>query len=461
METQVPPRTVADTVSPPEPAFAGRRISVFGTGYVGVVSCGCLAGLGHQIIGVDISVDKVAMLASGHSPIVEDGVDELVANAVRLGRLKATTDVAAAVAETDVSFICVGTPSAPDGAVSLDAVENVLTQIGAALREKSGRHTVVMRSTVPPGTAEQFSIPRLEAASGRRLGADLSFYANPEFLREGSSIRDFNTPPFTVIGAPAGDDAALLRSLYAPLSAPVHVVPYRVAESVKHLSNVFHALKLAFANEAGAILSAYDVDAREAFRLFCEDRVLNISPAYLRPGFAFGGSCLPKDVRSFLALADQRNQPAPLLRQLLPSNSAIIERTYAAIARHGRQPVALFGLAFKAGTDDLRESPFVALAEKLIGKGFDLRIYDKYVQLARLNGANRAYIDREIPHLERLLVGSPQAALSGVKVAVIGHIAPEDRPALLEGLASHEVIDLAGLDDLLKVPGVTYEGLCW
>jgi GDP-mannose 6-dehydrogenase len=230
---------------------------------------------------------------------------------------------------------------------------------------------------------------------------------------------------------------------------------------VKHLSNVFHALKLAFANEAGAILSAYDVDAREAFRLFCEDRVLNISPAYLRPGFAFGGSCLPKDVRSFLALADQRNQPAPLLRQLLPSNSAIIERTYAAIARHGRQPVALFGLAFKAGTDDLRESPFVALAEKLIGKGFDLRIYDKYVQLARLTGANRAYIDREIPHLERLLVGSPQAALSGVKVAVIGHIAPEDRPALLEGLASHEVIDLAGLDDLLKVPGVTYEGLCW
>jgi GDP-mannose 6-dehydrogenase len=434
---------------------------VFGTGYVGVVSCGCLAGLGHEIVGVDISAEKVAMLAGGHSPIVEDGIDGLVADAVRLGRLKATTDVAAAVAETDVSFICVGTPSASDGSVSLDAVENVLEHIGAALRQKPGRHTVVMRSTVPPGTAEERAIPLLEAASGRRIGADLDYYSNPEFLREGSSISDFNTPPFTVIGAAAGDDAALLRSLYAPLSAPVHVVPYRVAESVKHISNVFHALKLAFANEAGAILRAYDVDAREAFRLFCEDRTLNISPAYLRPGFAFGGSCLPKDVRSFLALADDRHLAAPLLRHLLPSNAAIIERTYAAIARHGRQPVALFGLAFKAGTDDLRESPFVALAEKLIGKGFDLRIYDKYVQLARLTGANRAYIDREIPHLERLLVGSPQAALADVKVAVVGHVAPEDRPALLEGLASHKVIDLAGMDDLLKVPGVSYEGLCW
>jgi GDP-mannose 6-dehydrogenase len=461
METQALPRTVTEPATAPEPACTGRRISVFGTGYVGVVSCGCLAGLGHEIVGVDISAEKVAMLAGGHSPIVEDGIDGLVADAVRLGRLKATTDVAAAVAETDVSFICVGTPSASDGSVSLDAVENVLEHIGAALRQKPGRHTVVMRSTVPPGTAEERAIPLLEAASGRRIGADLDYYSNPEFLREGSSISDFNTPPFTVIGAAAGDDAALLRSLYAPLSAPVHVVPYRVAESVKHISNVFHALKLAFANEAGAILRAYDVDAREAFRLFCEDRTLNISPAYLRPGFAFGGSCLPKDVRSFLALADDRHLAAPLLRHLLPSNAAIIERTYAAIARHGRQPVALFGLAFKAGTDDLRESPFVALAEKLIGKGFDLRIYDKYVQLARLTGANRAYIDREIPHLERLLVGSPQAALADVKVAVVGHVAPEDRPALLEGLTSHKVIDLAGMDDLLKVPGVSYEGLCW
>jgi GDP-mannose 6-dehydrogenase len=318
-----------------------------------------------------------------------------------------------------------------------------------------------MRSTVPPGTAEDRVIPLLEQASGRRIGDRLAYYSNPEFLREGSSVRDFRAPPFTLIGAPAGDDAAILRDIYAPLTAPVHVTPLRVAESVKHISNVFHALKLAFANEAGAILAGHGVDAREAFRLLCEDRVLNISPAYLRPGFAFGGSCLPKDVRSFLALADQRGLAAPLLKQLLPSNQAIIDRTYEAVARHGRQPVALFGLSFKQGTDDLRESPFVLLAEKLLGKGYELRIYDRFVQVARLMGANRAYIDREIPHLERLMVISPEAALSGTKVAIIGHIALEDRSSLLRALAGRVVIDLAGLAELRQVPDVIYEGLCW
>ncbi|HEY2051047.1 MAG TPA: nucleotide sugar dehydrogenase [Caulobacteraceae bacterium] len=455
------PQAAASIGLHPEPDCERRRISVFGTGYVGVVSCGCLANLGHQVVGVDIAADKVAMLSGGRSPIVEQGIDDLIARALRQGRLKATTDVAAAIAETEVSFICVGTPSRHDGAVSLDAVETVVSQIGTALRAKPGPHTVVLRSTVPPGTAEESVIPRLEAASGRCLGEDLAFYVNPEFLREGSSVRDFHAPPFTVIGAPPGDDAALLRNLYSALPAPVHVVPYRVAESVKHVSNVFHALKLAFANEAGSILRAHNVDAREVFRLICEDRVLNISPAYLRPGFAFGGSCLPKDVRSFVALANQRTVAAPLIQQLLPSNAAIVERTYQAIARHGRQPVAVFGLAFKSGTDDLRESPFVALAEKLIGKGFDLRIFDRHVDVARLTGANRAYIDREIPHLERVLVPTPAAALSGAKVAVIGHVAPEDRPALLQALDSHTVIDLLGLEELSRLPGVTYEGLCW
>jgi GDP-mannose 6-dehydrogenase len=437
------------------------RISVFGIGYVGVVSCGCLAELGHEIIGVDVSVEKIAMLAGGRSPIVEEEIDGLIAAAVKQGRLTATDDVAAAVAGTDVSFISVGTPSASDGSVALGAVDGVIQSIGAALRAKPGPHTVVMRSTVPPGTAEDRVIPLLERASERQLGEGLFYYANPEFLREGSSVRDFRNPPFTLIGAPPGDDAAVLREVYAPLPAAVHVAPYRVAESVKHISNVFHAVKLAFANEAGSILSAYGVDAREAFRLLCEDRVLNISPAYLRPGFAFGGSCLPKDVRSFLALADQRGMSAPLLKQLLPSNQAIIDRTFDSISEHGRQPVALFGLSFKPGTDDLRESPFVLLAEKLLGKGFDLRIYDRFVQVARLMGANRAYIDREIPHLERLMVVSPQAALSGARIVVLGHVAAEDRAALLAGLNGHVVIDLAGMADAAAVPGITYQGLCW
>ena len=435
------------------------RISVFGIGYVGVVSCGCLAELGHQVIGVDVSRDKIALLASGRSPIIEEAIDTLIAGAVRQGRLTATDDAAAAVASTDVSFISVGTPSAPDGSVALGAVDGVISAIGAAIREKPGSHTVVMRSTVPPGTADDRLIPLLEAASGRRLGDRLHYYSNPEFLREGSSVRDFRTPPFTLIGAPAGDNATILREIYAAIDAPVHVAPIRVAESVKHISNVFHAVKLTFANEAGAILAAHGVDAREALRLLCEDRVLNISPAYLRPGFAFGGSCLPKDVRSFLALADQKNLAAPMLKHLLPANTAIIDRTFEAVARHGRHPVALFGLAFKQGTDDLRESPFVLLAEKLLGKGYDLRIYDRFVRVASLLGSNRAYIDREIPHLERLMVGSPEAALAGTKIVIIGHIAPDDRPALLAGLDDHVVIDLAGLTDLQGVPG--YEGLCW
>ena len=254
---------------------------------------------------------------------------------------------------------------------------------------------------------------------------------------------------------------SFLREIYAPIEAPLHVAPFRVAESVKHISNVFHAVKLAFANEAGAILASYGVDAREAFRLLCEDKVLNVSPAYLRPGFAFGGSCLPKDVRSFLSLADARNLSAPFLKQLLPSNQAIIGRAYDSITRHGRLPISLFGLAFKPGTDDLRESPFVMLAERLIGRGYDLRIYDRSVQVARLMGANRAYIEKEIPHLERLMVISPEAALSSSRIAVIGHVAPEDRPSLLAGLAGHIVIDLTGLEALRLLPGITYEGLCW
>ena len=435
------------------------RISVFGVGYVGVVSCGCLAELGHEVIGVDVSPAKLAMLAAGRSPIVEEAIDTLIAGAVQQGRLTVTDDAAAAVAGTEVSFVSVGTPSAPDGSVSLGAVDGVIKAIGAAIRDKPGSHAVVMRSTVPPGTAEDHVIPLLEQASQRRLGEGLHYYSNPEFLREGSSVRDFRAPPFTLIGAPQGDDAAILREIYAAIDAPVHVASLRVAESVKHISNVFHAVKLTFANEAGAILAAHGVDAREALRLLCEDRVLNISPAYLRPGFAFGGSCLPKDVRSFLSLADQKNLAAPMLKNLLPANNAIIDRTFEAVARHGRHPVALFGLAFKQGTDDLRESPFVLLAEKLLGKGYDLRIYDRFVRIATLMGSNRAYIDREIPHLERLMVGSPEAALSGARIAIIGHIAPEDRPALVAALDGHVVIDLAGLPVLRALRG--YEGLCW
>jgi len=437
------------------------RISVFGVGYVGAVSSACLVSLGHEVVAVDVSAAKLALIEAGQSPIVEDRLDTLIAEAVAAGKLRTSQDVAASVAATDVSFISVGTPSGPDGRVAMEAVRHVLGQIGAALAAKQGSHVIVMRSTVPPGTAENLAIPVLEAASGRRHGVDFIYYSNPEFLREGTAVKDFYAPPFTLFGAPAGDDAAVPRQIYAGVDAAFHVVPFRVAEGAKYLANVYHAVKLAFANEAGAILAAHGVDARDSFRIFCEDRVLNISAAYLRPGFAFGGSCLPKDIRSFLALAQEGGVPAPFLNAVLPSNEANIARVASLVMRHGRKPVALFGLAFKPGTDDLRESPYVLLAERLIGKGFELRIFDESVHLARLMGTNLAYIQSEIPHIERLMAASPEAALHGAEIVVLGHIGKADRAKLPALLAGKIVLDLAGMNELRDVAGVSYQGICW
>jgi GDP-mannose 6-dehydrogenase len=437
------------------------RISVFGLGYVGTVSMGCLAGGGNRVVGVDVSAEKVALLNRGASPIVEAEIGDLIAEAAKDGRLTATDNVAQAIAETDISLIAVGTPSAPDGSLDYRAIDAVTGQIAAAIKAKSEPHTVVMRSTVPPGTAMNRVIPALEAGSGRTLGNGLNYYSNPEFLREGTAVRDFHKPPFTLIGAPEGDDAAVLRELYGAIPSPVHVVPYQVAEGVKYLSNAYHAIKIAFANEAGGVLAAYGVDAPVAFKLFCEDRDLNISSAYLRPGFAFGGSCLPKDVRGFLSLAGQKGIQTPFMSSVLPSNESVIDRAQREILKRGRQPVALFGLAFKPGTDDLRESPFVLLAERLLGKGYPLKIYDRSVNVANLMGSNRAYIKQEIPHLEELMAANPAAALKGTTLAVIGHVSKQDRPALLDALDGHEVYDLSGIEELRNHPGIKYRGFCW
>ena len=437
------------------------KISVFGLGYVGAVSCGCLSAIGHQVIGVDTNALKVRMINDGESPVVEDGINELIAAAVKAGTLRATADVEDAVLNSEISLISVATPSNPNYTPNLTAIDAVIGSIGAVIRKKNGPHTVVIRSTVQPGTTEDRILPLLLESSGRSIGNGLSLVFNPEFLREGSSVKDFHNPPQTVIGSLDEAGYVAMEQMYAGLPGVFVRTSCKVAESVKYLCNVFHALKIVFANEAGSVLKACGLDGREVMRIFCQDTQLNISAAYLRPGFAFGGSCLPKEVKGFLTLARSLDVPIPALSSLLDSNEAHIKRAYELIARDGRRKIALFGLAFKPGTDDMRDSPLVALAERLLGKGFELAIFDPFVKLSRLLGKNKEFIDREIPHLDRLLQDSTAAVLQGAEVIVIGHADSETRKAIAAGAGSRRIVDLSGYADLRNLPGAAYEGICW
>lgn len=437
------------------------KVSVFGLGYVGAVSCACLPELGHDVIGVDTNPTKVRMINAGQSPVVEEGIDELIAAAVRAGKLRAIDDVEAAVAGSEVSLISVATPSNPNYTPNLTAVDHVVRSIGAAIAKKDGHHTVVLRSTIPPGTTEERILPILEESAGRRVGDRLSLVFNPEFLREGSSVKDFHQPPQTVVGSFDERGFATMQSMYQGLPGPFVRTSCRTAESVKYLCNVFHALKIVFANEAGSVLKACGLDSREVLRVFCQDTQLNISPAYLRPGFAFGGSCLPKEVKGFLTLARDKDVPIPALAGLLDSNAAHIERAYELVARDGRRKVALLGLAFKPGTDDMRDSPLVTLAERLLGKGFELAIFDDFVKVSRLLGKNKEFIDREIPHLERLLKPTLVDAVADADVVVIGHADKAARATLRDHVATKRVIDLAGYADLDPAACGEYEGICW
>lgn len=437
------------------------KISVFGLGYVGAVSCACLPELGHEVIGVDTNPAKVRMINDGQSPVVEDGIDELIHAAVRAGKLRATDDIDMAIQGSDVSLISVATPSNPNYTPNLAAVDAVIRSIGTAVREKSGRHTIVLRSTVQPGTTEDRILPLLEDSAGRRVGDRLSLVFNPEFLREGSSVKDFHQPPQTVIGSVDETGYEVMEQMYADLPGTMVRTSCRTAESVKYLCNVFHAMKIVFANEAGSVLKACGLDGREVMRIFCQDTQLNISSAYLRPGFAFGGSCLPKEVKGFLALAREREVPIPALQGLLDSNEAHIDRAYAMIARDGRRKVALFGLAFKPGTDDMRDSPLVTLAERLLGKGFELSIYDGFVKISRLLGKNKEFIDREIPHLNRLLQDTPEQALDGAQILVVGHADAGARKVIVERAAGRRIVDLSGYAELRNAGAAEYEGICW
>jgi GDP-mannose 6-dehydrogenase len=437
------------------------RISIFGMGYVGAVSGACFAHLGHQVIGVDVSQAKIDMINAGCAPVVEQGLAKLIAEAHAAGLMLATDDVAAAVMESDISLVSVGTPTGTDGTQYLGALESVTAAIGKGIRQKNEAHSVVVRSTIVPGTTEERVAPILEAAAERSVGDGLALGVNPEFLREGSAIRDFFRPPFTVIGGVGTRGCAAVEELYAGVDAQLFSTTARVAEFIKYACNSYHALKIAFANELGALMKELGVDAREAMRIFCEDRALNISAAYLRPGFAFGGSCLPKELRAIADIARTRNLQLPMLTNVLTSNERHVERALAMIERRGRRKVALFGLAFKAGTDDLRESPLVTLAERLIGRGYKLAIFDRSVDLGRLTGTNLEYIEREIPHLDRLVSNSIDETLAGAGTIVIGHVPKDAVPAIAAAAIGRSVVDLQGVAALQNRPGVDYEGICW
>lgn len=436
------------------------RVSVFGLGYVGAVSCACLARDGFDVIGVDVNPDKVHLINEGKPPVVEAEIGGLTAEGVSSGRLRATTDARTAVLESDISLVCVGTPSASNGSLSLDAVMRVAEQIGAAVGEKNAGHDVVIRSTVLPGTVRSVVIPALERTSRRTAGDGLDVFFNPEFLREGSSVHDYYHPPYTLIGT-MRDGAPRLTELYRKVSTDVFHVSVETAEMVKYVCNTFHALKIAFANEIGTVARELGVDSHAVMDMVCRDTKLNISPKYLRPGFAFGGSCLPKDVRALVYRARQSDAPVPLLEAVLASNRKQIERGIDAVLALKKRKVTMLGLSFKEGTDDLRESPLVTLAEALIGKGVDLRIFDEQVSLARLVGANREYIEHEIPHISSLLVPAIEDAISGAEVIVIGNGSASFRRAAALCHSGQAVVDLVRMDEFRSLPGVEYIGINW
>jgi GDP-mannose 6-dehydrogenase len=436
------------------------KISIFGLGYVGSVSAACFAREGHEVIGVDVNPLKVEIINEGRSPIVEPHLNELMTAGVKAGRLRATNDGAEAIAASDVSLVCVGTPGNANGSLDLTHMKSACKQIGVALASVDREHVVVIRSTLLPGSIERHVIPTLEVYSGKRAGKDFGVAINPEFLREGSSVYDFDNPPFTLIGADDEHVASLVGHLYARLNAPLFTLRIKEAEMVKYACNCFHALKVAFANEIGNICKPLEVDSHRVMEVFCQDTKLNLSPYYLKPGFAFGGSCLPKDLRAITYKAKELDVDIPLLNSVLQSNERQIERAINMVLQTGRKNIGVLGLSFKQGTDDLRESPIVTVIERLLGKGLRVSIYDRDVQLARVFGANKQYIEREIPHISELMHAKIETVVEACDVIVVANKSDEYRQ--ITGLLRNDqtVIDLVRLFDSAPPVG-NYSGIGW
>jgi GDP-mannose 6-dehydrogenase len=436
------------------------KISVFGLGYVGAVSCGCLAKDGHRVIGVDPNTTKVDLINEGKSPIIEDDIGEMIRSAVDAGLLTATTDAGTAVSESDVSLICVGTPSQKNGSLDLQYVASVCREIGAEIKNKKSRHIVVLRSTTLPGTMRETVIPALEESSGMVAGRDFGVCNNPEFLREGTAVYDYYNPPKIVIGELQDGDGDVLAEIYKSLDAPMVRASVDTAEMVKYVDNVWHALKVSFANEVGNICKELELDGQEVMGIFCKDEKLNLSPYYLRPGFAFGGSCLPKDLRALNYKATQLDIEVPVLRSISASNDLQVKRGIDLVQDAGSKNVGVLGFSFKSGTDDLRESPVIDLIEFLLGKGCQLRIYDKNVNISRLVGANREYILKHIPHIAEIMVDSVDAILESCDTIVIGNGSAEFKDIVERARSDQTIVDLVGVAKPSD-PKPNYTGIGW
>lgn len=436
------------------------RIAVFGLGYVGCISAACFANEGHKVIGVDVNKEKVDIINSAKSPIVEPGLDEAIKAAVESGNLRATMNLQEAVANADLSLVCVGTPSEKSGKVNLEHVFRVAEQVGRALREVNHYHVFVIRSTVLPGTHEK-CLEIIAGESGKIAGKDFGACSNPEFLREGSALQDFYAPPYTIIGEMDRRSGDYLAEIYQNIAAPLIRTEVRVAEMVKYANNAFHALKVAFGNEIGTICKEEGIDSHKLMEIFCMDDKLNLSPYYLKPGFAFGGSCLPKDVRAITYRAKEKDLNLPLLNSLMPSNEVHVQRAVDMVIAENKKRIGILGLSFKSDTDDLRESPMVAVVETLLGKGYDLRIYDRNVHLARLFGANKEYITRRIPHISNLMVSSIREVLNHAEVLIIGNHSKEFADVLRRLEGDYTVVDFVRILKDTTEAKADYKGLCW
>lgn len=444
------------------PVTAQRSISVFGLGYVGAVSLACLARDGHTVVGVDIDPMKLDLVRSGRSPIIEQGMQELMHAVVAGGGVTVTDSLRTALLSTDVSFVCVGTPPMANGNQDLAALLRLAEEIGKVLPEKSTRHLIVIRSTVKPGTMEELIAPAIERHSGMKAGLDFSLCFQPEFLREGTSIADYDNPPFTIVGVDDEDDFAVdeLRAIFDHLPCELIRTSIRTAEMLKYACNAFHAVKVTFANEIGRLCQSASVDPHEVMKFVCMDRQLNVSPAYLRPGFAFGGSCLPKDLNALLYLAKTNDVELPMLANVMASNRKHVDHAIAQVLETGRRRIGIVGLSFKSGTDDLRESPLVSMVECFIGKGLEVCIYDPAVNIARLIGANRRFIEESIPHIASLMTADFHELMEHAEVIVVALKSPEVLSALENARSDQRVLDLTQLPGR-RVGEAIYRGVCW